>query len=345
MKSKSILLVLCGLVFVVGIGGVIYKNRSVPVDPIPQAAPDNLEHPKELPPIVSKITQPQPSYMTYDQTVAQLKKWNTESPDLTEVDVYGKTSKGKSCHYIRVFNKRTSFVSEKPKVLVTACIHGNEPLASSVTMWYVGALLDNYGKDDAITEIVNSRDIYFVPVVSPDSYPVSRLVDGVDPNRDFPSPERPSHKSVAPVKAIQDLFMKIKPNAVMSGHTWGRVYLTPYGDKLQNCPDHDAIMAVTNKMKALSGYRCIRTCDMYSPGGKLNNPPIRKVGEGDDVSLPIRGTEVDWYYRNGSFAIVTEYGTHQRIPTDEDTKVEFNRTFQAFLLFLREAPLVQVHPK
>ena len=45
------------------------------------------------------------------------------------------------------------------------------------------------------------------------------------------------------------------------------------------------------------------------------------------------------------FAIVCEYGTHQKIPKDEETKFEFDKTFQAFLLFLKEAPLVNIKIK
>lgn len=303
-----------------------------------------ITHPPESVPIQNKIANAHPSYMNYEKTVDQLRQWNKEAPEMTEVGTYGKSSRGKDCYYLRICNKRFSAVADKPKVLVTACIHGNEPLASSTTMWYIGTMLEKYGKDEAITQLLDSRDLYFVPVLSPDSYPNSRHVDGVDPNRDFPGPTRPNHKSCAPVKAIQDLFMKIRPNAVISGHTWGRVYLTPHGDKMENCPDHEAIMTVMNKVKGLTGYRCIRACDMYGPGGGLNNPPIRHAGEGDHGSLPIIGTEVDWYYRNGAFAIVCEYGTHQRIPSDADTKTEFDKTFGGFLVFIKEAPLVRLNP-
>lgn len=92
-------------------------------------------------------------------------------------------------------------------------------------------------------------------------------------------------------------------------------------------------------MSELSGYRNMRACDMYGNNG-LNNPPIEK----DQYGTPIYGSEVDWYYRNGSFAIVCEFGKHQRVPTDEDTRAEFNLTFTSALHFIREAPLVQVRP-
>lgn len=157
--------------------------------------------------------------------------------------------------------------------------------------------------------------------------------------RDFPSPSRPDHVSVYPVAAIQRLAMKIKPNAVISGHTWGRVYLTPYGDKMPHQENKDDYDRIVGQMAKQSGYRMMRACDMYKTGG-LNNPPIRVMGEGE-YGLPINGTEVDWYYRNGSFSIVMEFGTHQRIPTTAETKFEFEKTWSAFLHFVKEGPLVK----
>ena len=51
-------------------------------------------------------------------------------------------------------------------------------------MGVIGKLLDS--KDDEhIKQILEGREIWIVPVVSPDSYPHSRHVEGVDPNRDF----------------------------------------------------------------------------------------------------------------------------------------------------------------
>ena len=52
----------------------------------------------------------------------------------------------------------------------------------------------------------HERDIYFIPVVSPDSYPKSRIVDKVDPNRDFPHLGRPNHKSIPPSMPCKNSF-------------------------------------------------------------------------------------------------------------------------------------------
>ncbi len=81
---------------------------------------------------------------------------------------------------------------------------------------------------------------------------------------------------------------------------------------------------------------------MYKAGGGLANPPVRYGGEDDwtvqRANMPIHGTEVDWYYQNGAFAIVMEFGTHQRLPSKEEIDSEWNMTWKAFLLFLEKAP-------
>jgi hypothetical protein len=75
-------------------------------------------------------------------------------------------------------------------------------------------------------------------------------------------------------------------------------------------------------MANLSNYRWIKESQLYK--------------------TPIIGAEIDWYHRNGSFAMVMEFGTHQKHPTFEDTTNEFNRTFQAFLFFIEESVKVEI---
>jgi hypothetical protein len=261
-----------------------------------------------------------PSHLSYPQTIAQIKKWKEEAPDLTEVGTYGQTKKNVDLYYIRVHN--TLDKSPKPVVLITACIHGNEPLASGVTMAYVGNLIDQYGKDKKITDIINTRDLYFIPVVSPDSYTTSRYVDGVDPNRDFPTPKTPEHQSTPTVNALRDFYWKIKPSAVVSGHTYGRLFMTPYGDSYKKTPHEVDFSRIVGKMASLADYKKIHCAELYNK--------------------PIDGSEVDWFYRNGSIAICAEYGTHQHKPTLEEIKKEFNRVKDALDLFVVEAPIVKV---
>lgn len=254
-------------------------------------------------------------YKTYAELESILLDWESKAEDLVDVGNYGQAISGKKHLFIKISNE---YNPSNKVVLITASIHGNEPWSTSTVMAYAGKLLSSYGKDEAITELVDSRTIYIVPVVSPDTYPNKRLINGVDPNRDFPTLKSPDKTSVEPVQALREFFLEIKPDSVLSGHTFGRIFLIPWGDSTNNCPDIDVYKRIASKMCDLCQYKYQNACEMYN--------------------RPIYGTEIDWYYRNGAFAIVMEFGTHQRKPSLEDTTSEFNRTFEAFVYFVQESP-------
>lgn len=354
MKSKTFWLLLINSIFIQFLifsitsdeKNKVEKIEINKVEPFKLEPPKNKVEPFKLEPISNDIKKECPDYLDYEGIVNQIKEWENEAPELVEVGVYGKSSKNKDLYYIRLKNERTK--EEKPRVLITACIHGNEPLSTSVTMWYIGNLLKSYHSNDEVKEILNSRELYFIPVVSPDSYPNSRFVDGVDPNRNFPGATNPFLKSVKPVSELRNFFLKIKPKAVMSGHTYGRVYLFPPGDLFKNCPDHDQYVKILDKMSSTSGYRYIRACDLYMNNGSTDHVPIRTYGipvAGRNYMVPIYGTETDWYYRNGAFAIVVEFGDHQRIPRYNEIEKEFDKTYKSMLYFIKEAPLVKINPE
>jgi hypothetical protein len=236
MKSKLTLFLASFLVFSAAfIGAKKTLKPDLPpilIDP-PAIEQPQIPEPSKFPNRPT-VNNPIPAWKSYADTVKQLEEWKTQSPGLVETGTYGKSSKGVNLSYIRVTNLYDP--SPKKKVLITASIHGNEPLAASTTMAFIGTMLVNYQVDPEVTSLINSRDIYFVPVVSPDSYPNSREVDGVDPNRNFPK-GTDIKKSVPPVEALKDFFLKQHFNAVISGHTFGRVYLIPYGDTTNNCPN------------------------------------------------------------------------------------------------------------
>jgi hypothetical protein len=314
-RSSLALILVNLLVFDATLVALTTKRPEIPQSTV-------TDHPVTPPaPLNFTISNPVPGHLSYEDTVKQLWKWSEQAPIATPY-AFGKTAQGKDIFTLCVTNPAIP-VEKKKSVLITACIHGNEPLASSTVMGYIGTILDRYGDDPEITELVDTRILYFVPVVSPDSYPNSRQVNGVDPNRNFPTASEPNKISVQPIEELKKLFLKIKPQAVWSGHTSGRVFLTPYGDRTTDCPHQADFQRIVGEMGKMSGYRVIKVCQLYG--------------------RPIFGTENDWYYKNGAFAIVCEYGTIQRPATQQEVKTEFDKTFKAFLKFLKKAPEVKFY--
>jgi hypothetical protein len=321
------------------------KRAEKPIVPQNQVFTQPVPPPLRIPLEIGNKTL---SHLPYEQVIAQLQTWEKESAGLARTFSYGTSTRGTTLGGIRIGEPKAK------KVLITACIHGNEPLATSVVMSYIGHLLDGYNRDPQITKILDEREIWFIPVVSPDSFPSSRFVDGVDPNRNFPGPRDENKVSVAPVRALQKLCSEQKFSAVISGHTWGRVFLTPYGDRMDLCPNQGDYERILGQMTELTktGKTEVTTANVsieaLAPGFSDHFDPVNianyyKVLRASQMyRSPIYGSEVDWYYRNGSFAIVMEFGTHQNIPTLKDTTYEFGITWKAFLYFLEEATEVKI---
>ena len=266
------------------------------------------------------ISTPIPSYQDYDEIIVQLNEWHSEASDMTEVGTYGKSSKGKDLYYMRFGNL---YKEDNPKVLLFGSIHGNESISTSTMMAFCGTLLSKYKSDPKITELLDTREIWIVPVVSPDSYPHSRWVDGVDPNRDWPSLREPNRQSVPPCKALQEFHLKNKFKAVLCGHSSGRWLLHPWSEIYDRCPHHEQYVDLLGRMSKLCGYKVKKSSDFY-PGHT------------------IVGGACDWFYRHGCFAMTPEFGSHQRKSTDSDIKTELDRVYEAFILYLQEAPLIEV---
>lgn len=276
--------------------------------PATPAAPEKPNNPINL-----KITIP--GFLEYQKTKEQAKEWQKEAPHLVTIDTYGKSTQNKDLFYIKIANKNQE--KNNPNIFITAAIHGNESWSSTCAMAYAGTLINEYGKNDRITKIVDSKNIYVIPIVSPDSYPKFRTVDRVDPNRNFFSNRDKSFSSILPVQNLKNFYHKIKPKSVISMHTYGRIFLFPYGETYRDCENNKDYVSLVGKMAETASYKLDKACNLYT--------------------RPINGTDVDYYHKNGSFSIVMEVGTHQVPPTMDQTVSEFRRTWESVLLFLEES--------
>jgi hypothetical protein len=58
----------------------------------------------------------------------------------------------------------------KPSVFYNSLIHAREPAGASTLLNFMQYLATNYGVDPAVTDIIDNRELYFLPVVNPDGY-------------------------------------------------------------------------------------------------------------------------------------------------------------------------------
>jgi hypothetical protein len=107
-------------------------------------------------------------YYTYDMVVDALKKLNKAYPELTRLDLVGKSEEGRAIYCMTVNNPKTGKELDKPGIYVDGNIHGNEIQAGEVALYLLDYLLDNYGKNKAITELVDEKCFYVIPVINVD---------------------------------------------------------------------------------------------------------------------------------------------------------------------------------
>lgn len=107
-------------------------------------------------------------YYNYDEVNEALKVLNKAYPELTKLDVVGKSEEGREIYALTINNPKTGSELEKPGVYVDGNIHGNEVQAGEVCLYYANMLLTKYGENEKITKVVDRNAHYIIPVVNVD---------------------------------------------------------------------------------------------------------------------------------------------------------------------------------
>lgn len=107
-------------------------------------------------------------YYNYDEVVAALKALNAAYPDLTTLEVIGKSEEERDIYALTINNKNTGDELNKPGVYVDGNIHGNEIQAGEVCLYYANMLLSKYGTNERVTKVVDKNVHYIIPVVNVD---------------------------------------------------------------------------------------------------------------------------------------------------------------------------------
>lgn len=101
-------------------------------------------------------------YYTYAELQTYLEDMNESHPHLTELKSLCKSLMGRDVWMLVINNPKTGKPEDKPGFFINQ-IHSSEVIASmscAYTIWY---LLDNYGKDEGATRLVDNLVWYIVP--------------------------------------------------------------------------------------------------------------------------------------------------------------------------------------
>ena len=191
-------------------------------------------------------------------------------------------------------NARQLADGSRPATLYMGTIHAREWIATEVTRRLLRHFVENYNRNAEITNLVNTRELWFMPVANPDGYQYTfsteRLWrknlhdnnadgtistgDGVDLNRNYDerwnydnegsSTESASdtYRGTGPasepeVKAHQALIDRMRFKFLLTYHSYGPLLLYPYGWQVKTPSLDDPLFVEytgTDANPAVAGY-------------------------------------------------------------------------------------------
>lgn len=108
-------------------------------------------------------------YHSYREIMAYLKVVQSSYPQLVRVMSMGKSFLGKDIWVIEVTNRSVKKPEHKPAMYIDGGTHGNEVTGTEVCLHTIDYLVKNFGKDERITKLLDTRTFYIAPSVNPDS--------------------------------------------------------------------------------------------------------------------------------------------------------------------------------
>jgi carboxypeptidase T len=201
----------------------------------------------------------------------------------------GVTAENRTIWAIRI-SRNPDVDEDEPRVLFTALHHAREPggmMTLLYTMWY---LLEQYGTNDDVTDILDHRELVFVPVVNPDGYQYNQATVpagggmwrknrrknddgslGVDLNRNYgykwgsdnsgssPSPSNetyrgPSAFSEPETAALRDLCIARGFSLAVNYHSYANALVYPWGWSSTAPPDSAVYRRIASILTQKNSY-------------------------------------------------------------------------------------------
>ena len=107
-------------------------------------------------------------YWLFSEVESALKEWAAAYPHLCTLESAGKSGEGRDIWAVTMTNGATGPASSKPAFYFDGNHHAGEVTGSMISMYTIKFLLENYGKDDRVTRILDRSAVYAIPRISPD---------------------------------------------------------------------------------------------------------------------------------------------------------------------------------
>jgi hypothetical protein len=184
------------------------------------------------------------------------------------VDLHGATPLS---HYVvRITNEATGF--DKPEVLLVGVQHGDEVVSLEVLLALADLLTSSYGTQPWVTELVNRREIFLLPLANPWGHhqpSKTRYSPGSEPGTEDMNRDHPYDRctgggcsdtdtlSTVGARAIHELARRHLFRVMIDYHGGVELILHTWGSPLHlsnsTSPDHTVLDALGQRMSTFGG--------------------------------------------------------------------------------------------
>jgi len=245
--------------------------------------------------------------LTYD-----LNQWVEDYPHLMELGTIGTSVLGRELWNIHLTNFETNRYLDLPKVYLDGGHHGNEQCGSEITILMIQHLLENYGTDPVVTDLIDNTHIYITPMINPDGVDLDTRFNSrhVDLNRNYPymweSSNSPwgghgSGPASEPEVANNVAFMeKHEFDLILTGHTGIVLLIYPWGYTRDPSPDHNFYLKTEEEVEDLFGIPTGQSSvELYSARGTSKDfgyagafAPTWTFEVDDEQFVPVSGERI-----------------------------------------------------
>ena len=246
-------------------------------------------------------------YHTYDEMRAELEDLSLLYPALTSLDTLGTSIEGRYLLSLKI-SDNADIDEDEPEVFIMGCNHARELMTVEIPLHTGRYLLENYGFDPDVTDLVDSREIWIAPMINPDGHVYVQDnhntpwwtwwrknrrdngdgTFGVDLNRNYgymwgldnvgssPVTSNDLYRGTAPfsepeTQAVSDFCAGRNFVLSISYHSYGELVLFPWGYTYDLCDDHELFTALGDSLNSGVGYLVTPGSGLYITNGSSDD--------------------------------------------------------------------------
>jgi hypothetical protein len=223
-------------------------------------------------------------FHSYSQMTTELQNIANTYPLITRLYSLGQSVQGRTIWGLKITDN-PDVEENEPEVRICGLHHGNEYMSAELPLLLAYLLVQNYSSSPVITELVDTREIWIIPMVNPDGREAGTRYNahGVDLNRNYGYiPQSSTPYSEPETRAMRINALENNFVLSLSFHCSGNIVNYIWNYKSQRSPDNAAIVYLSNRYASYNGYWVTEGYEWY-----------QTLGDCNDFSYGCRG-DIDW---------------------------------------------------